>query len=68
MAPKMELTASRTAAGIGEYMGMDTVKIEEIKLALIEACLNAFEHSNSMEKTVAITFVVKTDQMKIIIN
>ena len=35
--PEMELTATKTAVAVGEFMGLDEEKIEETKMGLIEA-------------------------------
>ena len=56
MVPEMELAASRTAEAVAEFMGLEKEKIEEIKMALIEACINAFEHSQSKDRRVFISF------------
>ena len=45
MLPDMELAAAKTAEAMAEYAHFSEDEIEEIKMALIEACINAFEHS-----------------------
>ena len=56
--PEMELTAMKTAESVGEFMNLDRTKIEEVKVALIEACINAFEHSQSQAGRVDISFAI----------
>lgn len=58
MIPEMELTASQTAEAIGAFMELDGDTIDEIKMALIEACINAFEHSGSEDGRVNIKFEI----------
>ena len=58
MIPEMELTASKTAEAVGAFMELDEDSIDEIKLALIEACINAFEHSGSEDRRVSIKFEI----------
>ena len=59
MLPDMEIAATKTAEAMAEYLSFDQDKTDEIKLALIEATLNAFEHSNSQERNVEIKFVAE---------
>lgn len=68
MLPDMELAATKTAEAMAEYLSFDQDKTDEIKLALIEATLNAFEHSNSKERSVEIKFVADDDILTIKIH
>ena len=45
----MELAATKTAEVIAKRMDLDEEKTNEISMALIEACINAFEHSKSKD-------------------
>ena len=63
MLPDMELAAAKTAEAMAEYANFSEDEIEEIKMALIEACINAFEHSDSMDRNVYITFHVEKEKM-----
>ena len=54
MLPQMELTASQTAEAVGAFMNLAEEKVEEVKLALIEACINAFEHSQAKDRRLQI--------------
>ena len=65
MIPEMELTATKTAEAVGEFMKLDQDKIEEIKMALIEACINAFEHSKSEDRRVGISFDIGSEELTI---
>ncbi len=47
VAPEMEIVATAQADALGEYMDMSRDKIDEVKLALVEACINAFEHAHT---------------------
>lgn len=68
MIPEMELTASKTAEALGQFMKLDHDSIDEIKLALIEACINAFEHSDSDDGNVSITFEISDEALTIQIS
>jgi serine/threonine-protein kinase RsbW len=63
MAPEMEIEACEKASAIAESMRMSPDKIDEVKLAVIEACLNACEHSRAPRREVEMIFsVLGTDQ------
>ena len=62
MLEDMELAATKTAEAMAEYLSFDQDKTDEIKLAIIEATLNAFEHSSSKERFVEINFEAKNNQ------
>ena len=56
VAPEMEIVATAQAAALGEYLGMTRDKIDEVKLALVEACINAFEHADCRDEQLHLTF------------
>ena len=56
VAPEMEIVATAQAAALGEYIGMARDKIDEVKLALVEACINAFEHARRRDEQLHLTF------------
>jgi serine/threonine-protein kinase RsbW len=58
MLPDMELTASKMACAVGEHIRMSADKIDEMRMAVVEACINAFEHSDAQAQKVELTFVV----------
>lgn len=58
MIPNMELTASKTACAMGEQIGLSPDKIDEVQMAVVEACINAFEHSGSPDREVRILLQV----------
>lgn len=56
--PRMELAATAQAEVMGELISLSRNKIDEVKLALVEACINAFEHGAGEEDSVDLTFRV----------
>ena len=58
MIPDMELTASKTACALCEQIGLSPDKIDEVQMAVVEACINAFEHSSSADREVKILLQV----------
>ena len=62
--PDMELAATKTAEVVSKHMGLNDEQAAEINMALIEACINAFEHSQS-NKQIEIHFRIKGDELEI---
>jgi len=60
--PDMELIATHTAELIGNHMGLTEDQSSEISMALIEACINAFEHSLSTNN-VFIHFIIDDESL-----
>jgi serine/threonine-protein kinase RsbW len=57
MVPEVEIEASKTATAIAESMRMSPDRIDEVRMAVVEACINALEHSRSSAE-VLVTFEV----------
>lgn len=62
VAPEMEIAATAQVAALGEWMEMGRDKIDEVKMAVVEACINAFEHSDTPDRKVEIDFRVGYDE------
>ena len=62
--PDMELSATKTAEIVAKHMELSEEKSAEISMALIEACINAFEHTES-NKQIEIHFRIKGDELEI---
>ena len=58
MVPDKEIAASKTATAMAEFTGMSPDRIDEVRMAVVEACINAFEHSHSPDRKVYMTFEV----------
>ena len=61
--PDMELAATKTAEVVAKHMNLDEEKSAEIGMALIEAIINAFEHSGSDSENVEIHFLIQGDTL-----
>ena len=61
--PDIELTATKTAEVISKHMNLSEEKTGEISMAIIESCINAFEHSKTKE--IYIHFIVSKDKLTI---
>lgn len=62
--PNMELIATQTAEVISRHMNLTDDQNSEISMAIIEACINAFEHSKA-ENNVFIHFIIEDDSLVI---
>jgi serine/threonine-protein kinase RsbW len=60
VAPEMEIAATAQVAALGEWMEMGRDKIDEVKMAVVEACINAFEHSETPDHKVELDFRIGT--------
>ena len=63
--PNMELVAAHTASILAEIMEFEETHIDEIQLAIIETCINAFEHSNSRDSKVTVTYVLTDGELEL---
>jgi len=63
--PDMELAATKTAEVVAKHMELNEEKSAEISMAIIEATINAFEHSESDAGNVEIHFVIESDTLVI---
>jgi anti-sigma regulatory factor (Ser/Thr protein kinase) len=61
--PSMELAASKTAQAVASYLDLDEEKTAEVTMALIEACINAFEHGKSKDNNVYIRFILQEEAL-----
>lgn len=62
MVADMEIAATKTVTSLAEFMQMSPDKVDEVRLAVVEACINAFEHSHARDGMVHLTFAVLGDQ------
>ena len=60
----MELVATQTAEVVAKHMQLGDEKSGEISMALIEACINAFEHSQTNSE-VFIHFLISENKLTI---
>jgi serine/threonine-protein kinase RsbW len=65
MIPNMELTASQVAKAVADLISLPRDQADEVRLAIIEACLNAFEHSASPDGVVTLRYSVDPDRLTI---
>jgi serine/threonine-protein kinase RsbW len=58
MVADMEIAASKTATAMAEFLGLPADKTDEVRMAVVEACINSFEHSHADDSRVYLTFAV----------
>lgn len=58
IASDMEIMATKAATSMAESMRMSPDKVDEVRLAVVEACINAFEHSDAPDRLVHLSFAV----------
>lgn len=63
-----ELIAARTVEQIARAADFDKESINQIKTALIEACINAAEHSESPDRKIYHRFAIEDDRLVITIS
>lgn len=56
--PNMEIEACDKASAVAESMNMPADKVDEVRMAVVEACINAIEHSRSRDGTIQLTISV----------
>ena len=60
----MELVATQTSEVVSKHMDLSEEKTSEISMALIEACINAFEHSETKSE-IYIHFIISDESLTI---
>ncbi len=63
-----ELVGVRAAGEISAGMGFDEDSIGRIKTSVVEACINAFEHSGSPSARVRLRFIAASDMLTIYVS
>ena len=62
-----EKIAMNTAASVGRIMGFPDDRIEDLKTAIAEACINAIEHGNKLDEKlcVSVTLAMTSDSLEV---
>jgi len=56
-----EKVAMSTAASVAKLQGFPEDRIEDLKTAVAEACINAIEHGNRLDEKLSVGVVLKAD-------
>lgn len=68
MEQDFELVATEAASALAQLRGLEPDQIDEVRIAVIEACINAFEHSHSDDRKVDVTINAEDDRLVITIE
>ena len=63
-----ELVAARVAEEVASYASLDKDAVDRIKMALIEACINAFEHSGAESGKVRLRYVLSPEKIELFVQ
>lgn len=63
-----EVVAARVAEEVAAYASLDKDTVDRIKMAIIEACINAFEHSGSESGKVHLRYVLSPERIDILVR
>ena len=58
MEPNREVEASETASALAASVEMHPDRVDELRMAVLEACINAFEHSQADDGKVYVTLAL----------
>jgi len=53
-----EKVAMNTAASVARLMGFSDERVEDLKTAIAEACINAMEHGNKLDETLCVGVIL----------
>lgn len=53
-----EKVAMSTAASVAKIMGFTDERVEDLKTAVAEACINAMEHGNKLDETLTVGVIL----------
>ncbi len=68
MAEEAELVAAQCLDQIGKNLQLDQDTVGQLQIALIEACINAMEHSKGTERRVHVSVAADGEQMEVSIE
>src|SRR5580658_3379514 len=55
-----EKVAMNTAASVARLMGFSDERVDDLKTAVAEACINAMEHGNKLDETLPVGVILST--------
>ena len=65
MIPDMELAVTKTLDGLVKFISLSPDQFDEVRHAIIEACVNASEHSKSKDRKIYLRFFVEPARLRI---
>ena len=68
MVKEVELVAAQCLEQIGKNLHLNQDAIGQLQIAVIEACINAVEHSRGAERMIYVSFAVHRDRLEVSIE
>jgi len=62
------VVAARVAEEVAAFAAVDADTVDRIKMAIIEACINAFEHSASESGKVRLRYLLSPDKIELFVQ
>ncbi len=56
-----EKVAMHTAASVAQLMGFSDERVDDLKTAVAEACINAIEHGNKLDDSLSVSVILSMD-------
>jgi len=63
-----EVVAARVAEEVAAFASVDSDTVDRIKMAIIEACINAFEHSASESGKVRLRYLLSPEKIELFVQ
>ncbi len=63
-----EVVAARVAEEVAAYTALDKDTVDRLKMAIIEACINAFEHSGSETGKVHLRYILSPEKIELFVR
>lgn len=63
-----EVVAAKVAEEVASYASLDPDTVDRLKMALIEACINAFEHSGAESGKVRLKYVLSPEKIELFVQ
>jgi serine/threonine-protein kinase RsbW len=63
-----EMVAARVAEAVAAFAAVDADTVDRIKMAIIEACINAFEHSASTSGKVRLRYLLSPEKLELFVQ
>jgi serine/threonine-protein kinase RsbW len=60
--------AMSTAASVAEIMGFSPDRVEDLKTAVSEACINAIEHGNKLDEDLGVVITLSIDEESLVVK
>lgn len=60
-----EKVAMATASNVAQIMGFSGARVEDLKTAVSEACINAIEHGNKLQEQLSVVVIMTLDAAKL---